>query len=76
LNLFAGRVPGSSGFKIRAVSCRPVDEVTVNLRETVPPVVVIALLSSGKYVRTVIAVGECEERLAHGDFKTVVPAVG
>jgi hypothetical protein len=38
-------------------------------------VVFIAVLSLREQVRTVIGVGECEEQLAHGDFKTVMPAV-
>ena len=73
MNLLACCVAGSSGFKIRPVSCRPFDEAKVNFRDTVPVVVVIALPSLAKH-RMVIEVGECEERLAHGDSKTVTPA--
>ena len=76
LNLPAGCVAGSSGFKIRAVWRRPVNETTVNLRERVPPAVVIALLSLRDEAPTAVGVAECEEQLAHGDFKTVIRSFG
>jgi hypothetical protein len=67
--LLAGCVAESSEFQIRAVSRSGMDEAAVNPRETVAPAVVIVLLSLREQIRTVTRVGECEEQLAHGEFK-------